>query len=400
MPRFSIVVVLICCALFTTSCPAQSTGALPDDLRSFESVHYIIHTDLDEALAGEMSHRMDVMWEQYAQRFGDFAPPVDAPKLEAYLFARRADYAHLTGDRFPNTAGIFMPQRRLLAAFLEGQGRQGIRRTLQHEAFHQFAQAYIGGHLPIWLNEGIAQIFEEGIWTGDTFLLGQVPPTRIAQLRDQIRSGNITPFDQFMTRTDEQWASELRFKPLAQAQYNQAWAMAQFLIFAADDEGAFKFRDRVLNMLQMIHQGQDGQAAFVAAFSANIAGFQNMFLNWAQTLSPTEAAAYNQHQSTLADMLVSLDRQGVSVWDINSLRRCLETGAYQLQTPSGPVATETFFCDLVGRPLTTSQLCIVPDPETRLPDLICHPADQLLIKTRFVRNNDGALDYETTVRAD
>ena len=46
--------------------------------------------------------------------------------------------------------GMFLPGRNLLAAFLEGQGRQQLRRTLQHEAFHQFAYNAISPDLPIW----------------------------------------------------------------------------------------------------------------------------------------------------------------------------------------------------------------------------------------------------------
>src|SRR6185437_8222678 len=118
--------------------------------------------------------------------------------FEVYIFQKRADYVRFTEDRFPNTGGVFIPRRKLLAAFLENQGRDGLRRTLQHEAFHQFAFRAIGPELPIWLNEGLAQIFEEGIWTGSQFIIGQVAPRRVRQLDQDMREQRLTEFRKFL----------------------------------------------------------------------------------------------------------------------------------------------------------------------------------------------------------
>ena len=45
--------------------------------------------------------------------------------------------------------------------------------TVQHEGFHQFAHAVIGGDIPTWLNEGLAEYFGEALFTG-----GRVRPRR------------------------------------------------------------------------------------------------------------------------------------------------------------------------------------------------------------------------------
>src|SRR5438093_11038290 len=111
---------------------------------------------------------MEQMYAQYSARWSNFLPPQD-DRFEVYLFRRRTGYLRFTGQDPKNTGGIFIPSRNLLAAFLEEQGRDGLWRTLQHEAFHQFALRAIGPQLPVWLNEGIAQIFEEGLWTGNEF---------------------------------------------------------------------------------------------------------------------------------------------------------------------------------------------------------------------------------------
>src|SRR6185295_13641529 len=133
-----------------------------------------------------LARRMDAMFDDYSRRLADFNPDRRA-KFEVYLFKKRSDYLTFTKNKVPNTGGVFMPGRDTLAAFLEGQGRDALRRTLQHEAFHQFAFNAISPNLTPWVNEGLATVFEEGIFMGRSFSLGQVPPRRVRQLQYDIQ---------------------------------------------------------------------------------------------------------------------------------------------------------------------------------------------------------------------
>src|SRR6185295_18676829 len=149
-----------------------------------------------------LARRMDAMFDDYSRRLADFNPDRRA-KFEVYLFKKRSDYLTFTKNKVPNTGGVFMPGRDTLAAFLEGQGRDALRRTLQHEAFHQFAFNAISPNVPVWLNEGLAQMFEEGIWTGESFWLGQAPPRRIRQLELDTKNQRIIDFESFLKLTPE-----------------------------------------------------------------------------------------------------------------------------------------------------------------------------------------------------
>src|SRR5690348_12742750 len=243
-------------ALFGISLSAQT-------MRVLNSQHYQIKTDLDAQLAEDLARRMDLMYDEYTRRLVDFAPPTDANKpFQVDLYAKRADYMNLTSNRFPNTGGVFMPARNLLAAFLETQGRDGLRRTLQHEAFHQFAFTAISRNLPVWLNEGLAQFFEEGVVIDNLVTVGQVPPRRIRQLNADMKAHRLVPFDKFLAMTDQEWAAALADKTRASAQYNQGWAMVQFLINATDPNGEPKYRSRFIAMLKEIHNGTDPQLAW------------------------------------------------------------------------------------------------------------------------------------------
>src|SRR3954451_13039725 len=150
------------------------TGALgafagEPDLRLIRSKSYLIHTDLDDALVYDLGTRMDAMYAEYSRRESDFNVRDERQPLDVYLFNHKSDYTTFTDSRYLHTGGVFMAAKNQLAAYLEGQ-RDTLRRTLQHEAFHQFAYKALGANMPIWINEGMAQLFEEAIWTGDGFL--------------------------------------------------------------------------------------------------------------------------------------------------------------------------------------------------------------------------------------
>jgi hypothetical protein len=372
------------------------------DLRVLQTQHYTIHTDLDAQLAEDLAHRMEAMYAEYSQRLAEFNPPRDAARFEVYLFNRRSDYARYTRDPSPNTGGLFMPGRNLLAAFLEGQGRDSLRRTLQHEAFHQFAYTAIGPNLPVWLNEGIAQVFEEGLWSGQGFMIGQVPPRRIRQLQQDMSSRRLIPFRSFLSLDDSDWIKGLADANTAAAQYDQAWAMTHFLIFAPDESGNPKYRSRLIEMLRRIHNGGKAPDAFVGAFSDNIDGFQKRFLEYARTLQPTREASFVEYQSILADMLVLLNNDGRRFDDVESFRRFITDGGYRLRYTKGDSQWSTsndsllYFRDAAGRSMTHEQLYFSPRGGAPLPDIVCQPIDGVQFRTIF---HDGAdrTDHETII---
>jgi hypothetical protein len=203
LPRCFVVALLLISPLL----PARASSAA--QLRGVRSAHYLIRTDLDAELTGDLARRMDAMYDEYSHRFASFKSTSPAPRLEVYLLQRQEDYLRLTADRLKNTGGVYIPRRNLLAAFLEGQGRDGLRRTLQHEAFHQFAYNELSQNLPIWLNEGLAQMFEEGIWNGRRFQLAQVPPRRLRQLQADVKNHRLLEVKALMGMTPEQWALNL-----------------------------------------------------------------------------------------------------------------------------------------------------------------------------------------------
>jgi len=368
---------------------------------TYESRHYTIISDLDRGMTLDIGRRADAMYEEYSRRLSDFAPPADAPRFEIRLFDRKREYLKLTGDRFTNTGGIFMSGRNILAAYIEEQGAENLRRTLQHEAFHQFAFTNISPNIPVWLNEGLAQVFEEGIFTGKGFQLGEVAPRRVRQLQYDVKEKRLTPFRTFLAMTDQQWQASLRDRALAATNYNQGWAMVHFLIFS-QKEGKFLYRENLVDWLRRIHAGEDPTEAFTRAFSDNIDGFQTRFAEFARKLESTPQARAVEHQTVLADLLIELRNRGQTFETVPQFRDEIVRGRYRIQYTKGQIQWQTaddpsiYFADLSGKPYSTNELFFETNRDGALPDLVARPMTTLPLRTRFYRL-DGKIERETLV---
>lgn len=388
---------LVLCFLLLLS---NIAGAAPS-LRSLRTTYYNIHTDLEPSLAADMGKRMDAMYLEYSRRLANFVLNKELPLQDVYIFRRQEDYLQFTDRSLGNTGGVYITGRNILAAFLEGQGRDGLRRTLQHEAFHQFAHNCISPNMPVWLNEGLAQVFEEGIFSGDRFSLGQVPPRRVRQLQYDLTHRQLADFAQFMGISNDLWSTHLADNAAAGAtQYNQAWAMVHFLINAPEPRtGAPKYRARLVRMLDLLHQGRSADDAFTDAFSNNVEGFQARFMEYAQNIQATPDATMMERQTVLADLLTELNGRGIKVTSIRQLRDLCARGKFTMHYQREQIKWTTdpemrdYFCNPKGEPLADSELFLDTTSPGPIPDLICRTGNRLQLRTRFYQAG-GKLEHE------
>jgi hypothetical protein len=401
-------------ALLATARPAPAADRVPPgtpQLPLYQTRHYQLHTDVPVDLAQDLARRLDAMFEEYAQRLSAFGTG-DVPRLDVWVFARKADYARFVGDKIPNTGGVFMPGRGCLAVFLEGQGRDALRRTLQHEAFHQFADAAISPNLPVWVNEGIAQLFEEGIYAGSRFVIAQVPQRRIRQLEADMKNGRLMPFEAFLAMDHQTWAANMADRERGATQYNQAWAMVHFLVYARDGAtGKFPYRNLFFEMLQQVRRGVAPDVAFRNCYGLNYVGFQRRFVEYARSLTATPESTYVENAEVLSDLMAEiLNSERRKFRSLVDFRTHLERGGYQLQYSKGPLRWTTerdvsvYFRDVSGRDLPAAQCNFMANPGAPLPDLILRPPPatdgvQLEYRARFFLDADGKADREIVVRS-
>ncbi|MDB5297647.1 MAG: hypothetical protein JWO31_3630 [Phycisphaerales bacterium] len=408
----------------TAGSDARPADSRLPDLRTVDSVHYRIRTDLDRELSLDLARRMDAMYDEYARRLSAFQPTsvagsgsdagngggnaatlnAAAPRLDVYLFRTQRAYLTFAGGQLQNTGGVYIPSRNLLAAFLDGQGRDGLRRTLQHEAFHQFAFNMISRDFPVWLNEGMAQLFEEAIWTGDRFWLGHVPPRRVRQLKNDLAKRRLIDFDRLLPMTQDTWAANLGADgDLGATQYNQAWAMVHYLTFVTDERNVPVHRPRLIQLLRLLHEGRPGDAAFAEAFGPNVRGFQDRFAEYAAVLTATPTATLIERQGVVGDLLAELNKRGQRFPTVDGFRRAAVAGGYRMHYTKGELSWESdadlksYFADMVGRPLGPDALYFEPRPGAPLPDIVCRCDKAFQLRTRFHRAAGDKLEHEVGV---
>ncbi len=261
----SALVILRCAA------PADGADAEKRPVRTYESAYYIIHSDLDRDKILEAHARMTAVAREYHRRTRGFAGKI-RKKMPFYLFRRREDYIRNGG--VPGSAGLFSVWggRAKLMAYA---GNSRVWHTVQHEAFHQFAYYVIRGKIPIWVNEGLAEYFGSGLWTGDGLVTGIIPPARLRRIKRLIKSNQMLPFARMLRMNSRQWSASLNLR-----NYDQAWSMCHFLIHANDGKysGAFS------SFISDISRGRPAEHAFAARFGKDIEAFQKRYSAWWRNL--------------------------------------------------------------------------------------------------------------------
>jgi len=250
------------------ACLAQ-TDVTP--LTRYESKYYIIETNLPIARAEFIGTVMDATGKEYDRLFQGFTGVV-REKQRVRVFAEREQYvAELERVSYAGnvefTGGLFNGADGIVYTF--EQDRLG--NALRHECFHQFAAKVIGGRLPPWANEGLAEYFEDGtfIQGPDRLRVGDVPAWRGRVLREAWDQGLLLDVNKLLTLSGHAWIDNMS-GPVASVQYSQAWALCHLMIHADGGRYAGYF-DKFLGD---IDKGADGELAFKKAFGPDVAPLQ------------------------------------------------------------------------------------------------------------------------------
>jgi hypothetical protein len=264
VPAVRLIFPILC--LVVLALPAGGHADPPGrQMRAHETRYYTIHTDLTPEQAREVEIRMTRMAEEYARRTRDFGGTTPRRKLPFYLFAKAEDYYATGAPR--ESAGRF--DGRVLLAVAEDFGPKTWH-IVQHEGFHQFAMASINANLPPWVNEGLAEYFGEAVFTGDGFITGGIPQWRLERIRKRFEQNEFKSLREMMGLSISAWNSQLSL-----ANYDQAWAMTQFL--AHGDNG--RYQRAFSAFLAHLGRGQSWQVAWKNTFG-DTRGFEEVWREW------------------------------------------------------------------------------------------------------------------------
>ena len=117
----------------------------------------------------------------------------------------------------------------------------------------------------MWINEGLAQYFEDAIIIGHRMTAGLANARRIERVRDAITRHRAIDFDKLFNMTTEQWSDVLgRDAESAALLYAQSWSMVYFLVHGEEGRHQKPFE----KYLQLVSRGRDSGEAFRSAFGS------------------------------------------------------------------------------------------------------------------------------------
>ena len=294
---------------------AAARPAAAGDLVRYDSKYYTLYTDVGDRGAKEAICRMTRMADEYRDRTRGFAGQLRG-KFPFYLYSEAADY-HAAGG-IDGSAGVFIGTGKGGTAGATGKlmAIAGHRltadtwHTVQHEGFHQFAHAVIGGDFPTWLNEGLAEYFGEGVYTGDGFVVGVVPPWRLQRVQQAIRGGKVKGVVAMMNVSAGQWERELDI-----ANYDQAWSMVHFLVHA--DNG--RYAPALSQCIRELSAGHTPEVAWADAIGSTDGFDEKWKAYWlAQPKSPTAQLYGRATVATLTSFLARATAQKQAFADVDA----------------------------------------------------------------------------------
>jgi hypothetical protein len=251
-------------AMFPSAAKAADPVSAP--MKVYASPYYDIHTDLEPNLVREAYARMTAMAEEYHERTKGFAGKITA-KLPFYLFSDKEDYLREGGPK--GSAGVFTGGKLMAMATPDMRGY--VWKVVQHEGFHQFAHKVMTENLPVWLDEGLAEYFAEGIWTGDGMVTGIINPGRLERVQQLIKDGNLLTFAAMMDMSRTVWNDAM-----ASRNYDQAWSMVHFLV---NGDGG-KYCQAFSDFINDLTRGAAAKQAFTNRFGRDDKAFRARYEQW------------------------------------------------------------------------------------------------------------------------
>jgi hypothetical protein len=379
------IITLLLCALVPRTSLAQSHGV--PELPSFETRYYVVYTDVAPDDAREAAARMTVMAEEYARRTRDFSGAIRT-KFPFYLVRRQDDYMALGG--IEGSAGLF--DGRWLVVHVPGRCDARTWHVLQHEGFHQFAAAVIGGDRPAWVNEGLAEYFGEALFTGDGYVCGVVPPWRLARVRQEIAEHQFRSLASMMHLSIEEWNANLSV-----VNYDEGWAMVHFL--AHGDDG--KYRRAFGQFMSDLGRHVPWPKAWAENFGTG-PGFEDRWRTYWTSLPdhPTADLCAKATVATLTSFLARATAQRQTFDSFDELVAAAKAG--RVSVPVDQWLPRKLLDDAVAdaedlRKEGGAEWSLSPVATKKLPQVTCRLADGTRIVGRFALRNGRAEDVTADV---
>jgi len=270
-----------------------------------------------------LARHMDITCDAYIQMFAGLRV-WQRSRLDLYLFADNSDYMRTLRTAFnvDGTGSWGMCISRDASTSIVGwrgdRPVHAMKTLLQHEGFHQFSRTLFP-ELPVWAEEGLAEIFERGVVVADALVLGEVPSRDRSQVVDAIENGKFRTCAALFTMRSEDWLSEVKSGD-ASGNYLQAWSLVHFFLYADDA----RYQRQFLTFLANLNRGAQWEPSFVAAFGMpDFRVMEQKWLDYCRQWSPTDYRETISRLEFLAMGLEALRERGEFPSSIDALKKQL-----------------------------------------------------------------------------
>jgi hypothetical protein len=288
----------ICTALvlvFLSTVLADITGPqidLPPTFKPYPLKYHVMVSDLDLEANLEAAARIESMSEEYWRRTKSFGGAIKA-KMPVYITKDKSLYQQMTGSK--GTAGLYRYTNVRGSLYICADIRgMDVWEIAQHECWHQFVHMSIGGNVPIWVNEGLAQYFAYAEWTGDSFLTGMIPNRQLDRVRKLFDAGKMKSIkDVIAPGNDDWWRSSI-------SSYDQAWSMCYFLVHSDESlQNAFG------KYISLCSKRVPWATAFAKCFGTDLEGFEKQWTEYWASMpeNPSEKKYAEWAASTIQSFL-------------------------------------------------------------------------------------------------
>lgn len=308
---------------------SDANAQVSNDLREFRSLFYSVKTTLTKDEARVYAEHMDQIYAEYQRRFANSGMQArNTSPMPLYLFRTQYEYQNFLsefGIRGANTGGMFFVQADVqgLATYVQGKSLSQVFAILQHEGFHQFGYRYFGPDLPIWVNEGLAQYFEDGVLIDGRLHLNSSNAARVSSVKAALHGDYCIDFDRIVQINPNDWGRTLNSSPeTASLLYDQSWSMVHFLITA--DNG--RLRKYFEQYLKLIGAGEAPMDAFAQAFGTRETDdFEKVWREFAEKARPDALSVTRTRMEFLGQGLKFLHEHGAPMpRTIGQLRTTLQ----------------------------------------------------------------------------
>lgn len=143
----------------------------------------------------------------------------------------------------------------------EGDFSDDTRRVILHECVHWLTHSD-GAYIPLWLDEGMAEVFSTFTIDGDHFSYGTAIPWHV----DLLRERTMLPIRELVTLSPRSLLYNERLR--TGIFYAESWALVHYLLFSKQYAQTGKLRE----LMQALQPGTDPDSAFRKVFGTDCKG--------------------------------------------------------------------------------------------------------------------------------